>query len=280
VEVGELSQLSRKLTKDASGIWTPTDGVRERVSFPDYGHGECFAMEDDSFWFQHRNECIYRALVRHPFEGPIVDIGGGNGAVACDLVRRGIPTILVEPAPDGAHNAKRRGLRDVVCATLDQAAFEPNSFGAAGLFDVIEHVKEDIRLLRSVHHVLRPGGIVCITVPAHTWLWSANDHHAGHLRRYTERSLFAALSEASFTVRYSTYFFAPLVLPLFLLRSLRHRLRPRTLESMKEAANDEHSPSPHVRRVMDALLAPEGRRIGLGRRIPVGTSCLVVAVAR
>jgi len=280
VTVGEidLAQLSSRLEQDPDGIWRPQHARTHALSFPDHGHDACFQIEDDSFWFAHRNSCITAALARTPIEGPLIDIGGGNGAVSQALERCSLPTVLLEPGAEGAYNARRRGLRSVVCATLEDAGFRTGAFGAAGLFDVVEHVADDETLLREVHRIIRPGGVLCVTVPAYRWLWSAEDDVAGHHRRYTLRSLRERLERCAFDVRYQTYFFAPLTVPVLLLRSVPYRVSNRSVAQVERGASAQHVPSRRIRRVMDALLAPELARIRSGRSLPFGTSCLVVAV--
>ena len=44
------------------GIFYNREGVGE-ISYPEEGNEGCFEVEDQSFWFQHRNDCI-RELVR------------------------------------------------------------------------------------------------------------------------------------------------------------------------------------------------------------------------
>lgn len=274
----DLGALSRVLARDASGIWRTTAEAAAPLSYPEGGHDACFALEDASFWFAHRNECISLALGRFPFEGPFLDVGGGNGAVSKRLVADGVDTVVLEPGSSGASNAKRRGLPNVVRATLEEAAFAPASFGAAGLFDVIEHVEDDAGMLRSVHRVLRRRGILCVTVPAYEWLWSAEDEGAGHFRRYTLRRLADVLTRAGFEPRYLSYFFAPLTVPLLLMRSVRYRLGKTTRVGVHGEA-EHHTPSRVLRRVVDGCLAPERAAIGRGSKIPFGTSCLAIARA-
>ena len=274
----DLASVSPVLAKTSDGIWKPKAARGETISFPDDGHDACFRLEDASLWFAHRNACIAAALLRHGVDGPLLDVGGGNGAVSKALDDKGIETVLLEPGPDGAQNARRRGVRNVVCATLQDASFEAGSFGAAGAFDVIEHVEDDAALLGEIRRVLRPGGTLCVTVPAYGWLWSAEDEHAGHHRRYSLARLDALLTRCAFRVDYATYFFAPFTLPVLLVRSLPHRVLPRrSTEAVGEGAARQHIMSPLPRRVMTSLLAPEIRRIAAGRRIPFGTSILAVA---
>ena len=68
------------------------------------------------------------------------DIGGGNGFVSLGVQGAGIETVLVEPGPEGAQNAKNRGLQHVVCASFQNAAFESGKIPAIGVFDVVEHI--------------------------------------------------------------------------------------------------------------------------------------------
>lgn len=276
----DLSRLSPALACGDDGIWRTRNGVHETLSFPDDGHEACFRLEDTSFWFAHRNACIAAALAGHAIDGPFLDVGGGNGAVSKALEKHGLHTVLLEPGPDGAHNARQRGLRSVVNATLQDARFADGTFAAAGAFDVIEHIADDEAILREVHRVLRPAGVLCVTVPAYRWLWSSEDDLAGHHRRYTLERLAKVLERCSFEVKFQTYFFAPLTLPVFLMRSLPHRLLRRSHEQVNENIAGQHAPSPVARRVMEGLLAPELARIKRGRAIPVGTSCLAVAVKR
>jgi hypothetical protein len=52
-----------------------------RFLYPDEGNEACFQIEDQSFWFRHRNDCIRELAQNLPpkWKGPIFDGGGGNG---------------------------------------------------------------------------------------------------------------------------------------------------------------------------------------------------------
>jgi hypothetical protein len=93
--------------------------------------------------------------------------------------------VVVEPSPDGARNAVRRGLSPAINATLADAGFGAACTGGVGLFDVLEHIEDEAGFLSVVRHCLQPEGRRYPTVPAYRWLWSDEDTHAGHFRHYS-----------------------------------------------------------------------------------------------
>lgn len=166
------------LTLDPNGIWIANLG--QVLSYPSEGNDLCFAVEDDSFWFRHRNEVVIQALRLFPPHGTLFDVGGGNGFVSSGIERAGFPTVLLEPGRTGAENARCRRLQNVICATTDEAGFPPGSLDAVGLFDVLEHIPDDRDFVTSLHRLMRPAARIYLTVPAFRWLWSRDDEYAGH----------------------------------------------------------------------------------------------------
>lgn len=272
----DIATAGRGLTQHDDGIWYAASS--QRVSYPDEGHDACFAVEERSFWFRHRNACIAAAVKRLPPAGALFDIGGGNGYVAKGLADQGIESVVVEPGGLGARNARRRGLQHVICATTDDAGFADCTLPAIGLFDVIEHVQDDYRFLRRMAALLAPGGRLYATVPAYGWLWSDEDVHAGHFRRHTLGSMAALVRQAGLSLEYATYFFRWLPLPILLLRALPHRLGLQRRGDATESASRDHAVAGgRASRVLNAMLAPEVQHVANGRTIPFGGSCLLVA---
>jgi len=270
----DLPSLAPDLRLGAEGIWHSVK--RGEISYPAAGHLACFAVEDSSFWFRHRNRCIQAFVRRHFHGGPLLDVGGGNGYVARGLQQSGFEVVLVEPGPDGAAAARRRGLKHVACASLEDAGFRTGSFAAAGMFDVLEHIEDDVAALREVRRILEPGGRLFLTVPAYQALFSADDRAAGHFRRYTAATLSRVLGEAGFAVERSTYLFWFLPLPVFLLRTVPSWLGRRE-GADPEKTSAEHAPSGLSARTVDFMLDREYALIAAGKRVPFGGSCLMVA---
>jgi SAM-dependent methyltransferase len=271
----DVASLAPGLERRADGIWFARR--QAPVSYPEHGNAACLQIEDRSFWFRHRNRCIASVVRRFAPQEALLDIGGGNGYVAKGLTEAGIACALLEPGVDGALAARARGVDPVICARLEDVGMAPGSVSAAGMFDVLEHIEDEAGALQQVHALLRPGGLLFLTVPAYALLHSADDVAAGHFRRYTLRSLRRAVVGTGFRPEYATYLFAPLPPGVLLLRTL-----PSVL-GLRRPADAEIQSSEHVRqgltaRIVDRLLDTEAQRIGSGGTIPFGTSCLAVCI--
>lgn len=209
-------------------------------------------------------------------KGPIFDVGGGNGFVAKGLMDAGWDVVLVEPGPAGARNAKKRGVQHVVCATTQSAGFRQGSMPAIGVFDVVEHIEDDVAFLRHLHDLLEPGGMLYLTVPAYNFLWSEADVEAGHLRRYTSRKLSQRLQALHFEVCFATYFFRILPLTVFIFRLLPYRLGL-TSNVPEATARDHGIQNGLLASAMRSVLSPESGSIAGARRMAFGSSCLIAA---
>lgn len=269
-----VDDLAVNLEQGDHGIWFSKN--RSEVSYPSSGNDTCFAIEDGSFWFHHRNRCILGSMRAYPPPGTLFDVGGGNGFVSLAVQNSGWDTVLVEPGIAGAMNARRRGLTNVVCSTVEDADFRAHSLPAIGIFDVLEHIEDDWQFLRRLRDLLRPNGRLYVTVPTYQWLWSSDDAFAGHFRRYTLSSLVSAVVRAGFDVEFASYIFAALPLPIFLARTLPSRLQVRDVATTHGGAR-EHLARFRWRKLLEGIFAWERKAIELQRSIPFGSSCLLVA---
>jgi SAM-dependent methyltransferase len=276
IRIMDLSAVASRIRMGPEGVWiSPTVST---VSYPEEDNNICFAVEEDSFWFAHRNQAIVETVRRFPPPGTFFDVGGGNGYVAKALQDSGIEVVLVEPGKDGARNARERGVAHIMRCTLQDACFRPGVIPALGLFDVIEHVEDDRRYFSDVRSHLVPGGRVYLTVPAFQMLWSQEDVDAGHWRRYTLSRICALLKASGFEIDYATYFFSYLLLPIYFLRALPFSLGISPKKDVKERTQKDHRiTNPLVHQLIDWLNRCELACLDSGRRINIGASCLVVA---
>ncbi len=212
-----------------------------KISYPESGNENCFQIEENSFWFKHRNDCIVTLVKKYSFNKHFFDIGGGNGFVAKRLQNEGVQTVLIEPGIQGCLNAQKRDLKTIVCATLESASFKKNTIPSIGLFDVVEHIEDDIAFLKEIYSYLEFEGVVYITVPSYKFLWSNEDDDAGHYRRYTTKELEVKLRSIGFEIEHATYIFSILPLPIYLMRTLPSKLGFNRKPSNLKKNEKEHS---------------------------------------
>lgn len=265
------------LVLGADGIWrAPSPG--RTIDYPDEGNAFCFPIEDHSFWFRHRNHVILDRVAAHRLDGPFLDVGAGNGFVTRDLQAQGVDAVAIEPGTQGCLNARSRGIAQVACATLEEAALPDASVAAVGLFDVLEHIDDDGGVLRRVRRLLRPGGRVYLTVPAYGWLWSTEDELAGHHRRYTVATAERVFVAAGLRPVFSTYLFAAFPAPLFLVRRVPYLCGVRSQPDPETIRQHLQPKENVVTRLIDRMLTLERRHVARGGRLAFGTSVLVEAV--
>lgn len=189
-------------------------------------------LEEGHFWFQGRRT-IFFDLIEHVMSGEpedpnrrVLEVGCGAGGMLGPLSRYGAVT-GVDISHEYTQFCATRGHGNVVTGSGYDLPFQDDSFDMVALFDVIEHISDDIRVLQEVRRVLKPGGRVFISVPAYQFLYSQNDRVAHHLRRYTATRLDEALSTAGLRSTKLTYFntfLFPLILPAVLVLKLKERL--------------------------------------------------------
>lgn len=120
--------------------------------------------------------------------------------------------------------------RDPFCPTraaLHRLPFPDATFDMVCMIDVLEHLDDDKRAVCEAFRVLRPGGLLCASVPAGTWL---EVHHlrGASRRRYSPRGLRLLIARARLRVERLTHTdvaLAPLLMPLMLARRWLARLR-------------------------------------------------------
>jgi hypothetical protein len=275
----DMAKIGRNLEQTAEGIWCCRSS--SPISYPEWGNEACFLVEGSSFWFRHRNACILEAVRQFPPRGPLFDIGGGNGFVAKSMQDAGLEVVLLEPGAVGAANARRRGVQNVVRATLEDAGFLPDSLTAIGLFDVIEHIEDDRKFMEMIRFHLSAFGRVYLTVPAYQALWSLEDVIAGHHRRYSCVAVRELLVKAGFAVEFLTGFFQFLPPAILALRALPFRLGLAMSPDIDEVRNTmkrQHEiKSGWISKPLNWIQQRETTRIRGRRQTRFGASWLVVA---
>jgi SAM-dependent methyltransferase len=226
-----------------------------------------FEVEDYHWWFVGRRRIVFDQIRRHAPPGRLLDVGCGTGGILTHLGSFETP-VGIDPAPEAIECCRRRNLTAAV-ASGTHLPFQTGVFSLALALDVIEHLENDLGLLREMWRVLAPGGVAILTVPALPQLWSSHDEVNRHHRRYMRSTLERRVRAAGLKVLTISYYNA-FLLPLAAMRKL----------ILRSAGDSNHHlerlPRPlnaALREVMSAE-RPLIRRWGL----PLGASLLCVAV--
>lgn len=128
-----------------------------------------------------------------------IELGSGFGDYAQAWLDSGVRHMTVSDIePSRQAHLRRRFAGDDradVCA-FDVLAPPTGDYSSLVAYNVLEHIPDHVRALRSAHSLVKPGGAVIMFVPAFEFAMSRFDRQVGHLRRYTVSSLTAAFAEA------------------------------------------------------------------------------------
>jgi SAM-dependent methyltransferase len=139
-------------------------------------------------------------------------------------------------------------------------------YDAVGIFDVLEHIDDDQRVLEELFRVMRPGGGLLVTVPQHRILWSPMDDLACHRRRYARRELIDKVAGAGFRITRVSSFVSLLVPAMFAARFGRRTAN----------VDGELNLAPALDRALERVMDVERALIRMGISWPVGGSLLLV----
>jgi SAM-dependent methyltransferase len=245
--------------------------------------GALFATEDKHFWFRARNRVIailVRQITADRDRGcRILEVGCGTGNVLRVLEQACAYGTVVgaDVFPEGLQYARRRTSCALVRADLLKLPFCA-AFDLVGIFDVLEHLPDDNRVLRELYSTLRLGGVLMLTVPSHPSLWSYFDEASHHCRRYGPDELEDKLISAGYSIEYLTQFMS-CILPLVWVRRrlMMGIFQDRKATRLRDMALGELRIIPVVNDLLTLLLSQEARLISHRARLPIGTSLLAIA---
>jgi SAM-dependent methyltransferase len=245
-----------------------------------------FESEKRHFWFRARTRVIQELARQATHELPagyrVLEIGCGTGNVLRALEEACATGEVtgIEPFEEAVTLARSRVKRSTVIQgdvfTMDL----PGKFDLIGIFDVLEHLQDDEGAMRRIRSLLRPGGKLLVTVPAHQYLWSYFDRVSHHCRRYERGELCAKLVAAGFTIDFASELFS-LLLPLaWLARRTGSAADPElTPEEAAKLSERELRRVPVVNEILLGLFRGEEALVKRRISIPLGTSLLAVASA-
>lgn len=87
--------------------------------------------------------------------------------------------------------------------------------------DVLEHIENPDAAVKEFKRVLKPGGTLIVSLPAHMCLWGQHDDLSGHVKRFTQKELNELLDVSGLKLVFSSYQQLVFFLPMFLFRKIK-----------------------------------------------------------
>lgn len=162
----------------------------------------------------------------------LLDVGAGSGVFSRQLLDGNIcdRAVCVDTSYpsdyDEYHGGKLLAMR---------RSFDAQTPALLLMMDVLEHVEDDLGLLRHYTDRMKSGGLVLVTVPAFQFLWSGHDVFLEHYRRYTLKEVHSLLHKAGLQPISERYFFG-LLFPVAAALRLWDRVRSRRTGTAPKSA--------------------------------------------
>ncbi|MGC2423996.1 MAG: class I SAM-dependent methyltransferase [Nitrospirota bacterium] len=190
-----------------------------------------YELEDTYWWFLAKHSIVKSFI--HLYYGSntrdayVLDIGCGTGAFLDVLDGMGFTTHGLDISEEALQFCVSRGKSRIVAGNVEkEMPFRNKMFDVVTGLDVIEHVDDYQSVIAEACRVLKPGGILLITMPAFKFLWNQHDEVHHHKRRFVRKELKAAIDASGefdvLKLSYYNFFLFPFVCIFRILKKTFH----------------------------------------------------------
>lgn len=186
----------------------------------DLKEADILGEDIESHWYYRSKAKALTAFIDDIPKTQILDIGAGSGFFSDHILKNSSATssicvdISYDKEFDMSSGSKTLHFRKSIDKTEADLVL---------LMDVLEHVKDDVGLLREYVAKVPSGANFLISVPAFQWLWSAHDVFLEHERRYTLNQIEDVVKSSGLGIVRGSYFFTA-VLPIAALTRIAQRM--------------------------------------------------------
>jgi SAM-dependent methyltransferase len=248
-------------TSDSTGTAHAAEG--SGLTQPSAGAG---ALENHLGGEEARNYRRYERDVIAPHVGrSMLEIGSGLGDFSAQFLPRLARLVVSDSDPYCIEQLSKRYEGDPSVQVLelilpaDIPVSEPVDTVVA--MNVLEHIVDDAEALRCLARATKPGGKIVLWVPGYPQLYGDFDRKVGHVRRYTPKTMAAAVTAAGLSIE--------VLRPINMLGGIAWWFAVRRA--------GVGYPNPRIVRVYDRLVVPTTRLIERIIRPPFGQTVFCVA---
>lgn len=161
--------------------------------------------EVDQHWYYQSKAKAVQKMLKQVTPKSILDVGAGSGYFSKYLLTHSsankawcIDISYTEESDVILKNTKNIHYRQSI---------DSSDADLVILMDVLEHVDNDVQLLREYIAKVQSGAYFLISVPAFQLLWSEHDIYLEHKRRYTLNEIEKTASDAGLKIIQGSYYF-------------------------------------------------------------------------
>jgi SAM-dependent methyltransferase len=241
---------------------------------------EYFRNEREHWWFRARERILIGQLRRVlDAQNPetrrrVLNIGAATGRTSQWLANYGDVSSLEYDADCCELTRAALGL-DIVLGSILSLPWPDQSFDIVCAFDVLEHIDDDKRAVAEMIRVARDGGLLFVTVPSQSFLWSEHDEINHHFRRYSLselRSLFSGCDHI-FSCGFNSVLFLPIAIHRLSRRALKRLF---FVEDRRPRSDFSRSRFGFVDWLLEFLFRSESWWLDRGKGPPFGVSAMLI----
>ena len=127
------------------------------------------------------------SLIKKYLNGNLAEVGPGKGEFF-NYYKRYLKTInLIEPDKNLFNLLKKKHNKKSVKITNKTINNVKDKFESIIYFDVLEHIKDDLKEVQNAKKKLKDNGILIYSVPAFQIFYNEFDKSVGHFKRYNKK---------------------------------------------------------------------------------------------
>jgi len=227
-------------------------------------------------WWHARARLAVALLQR--FETPqsarILDVGCGWGSNLVALEKTGYEVVGLDISRQALERLDQPSRRLIECDITKPLPHDAEEYDVALALDVIEHLDDDAAAVKILGRLVKPGGLVIVSVPALPDLYSDYDKVQGHRQRYLPETLRKAFECSDLAIKQMLWWGAWMV-PI--LRRQRGQVKTVSTESPSETYQRYLSLPPWPAPLLMQLAFQMEQNRTLQGKTQIGTSLFAIA---
>lgn len=169
-----------------------------------------------------RNPNLFSFILSRAKGKTLLDIGCGVGHFINRAEEKGFDVYGIEPSKNLIALSKKLykksfDIKNIPAEKIDTFGKKVDTIT---MIDVLEHIEDDVLVLKKIKKLLKTNGRLIVLVPAYQALYGKRDKSIGHFRRYTAGELTQKLEKAGFNVLEKRYWNLMGIPPYFIYEKL------------------------------------------------------------